>query len=357
MTLLQRLSQFFSRNIVPAGPPIVSAGPAAPVAEKLTIPAEGELSMTAPLYSQPADLSDWLLDEDSLRDEGVLFGLSDATPDPKLAQIRAAFARRSAHLDIQIEQYTEKMGELNRSIEQHENRLVQLRDQMTDGPNSQSTPHNLIRTVVSLCLSGVMSVGTFYLIDETLRPSFPNRWIAVGIFLAGMFNLFGRTSFFYETGSRLSGRRIIEETGLPLAASVFILTQSLQTQSVSAALGLFVFLFFVFLLAGKLLLSTLTALQQDLAIIHQSRRMEATYERSLPIWSEELEQLKREINAVQAQKWAVVTVLSHAQADLTGLNAHRDQLINLFLGEFDLARSLRERLTEQQRNLMINYHS
>ena len=354
MTLIQRLRQFFFRNA--ASSPLVtpSTGSVGIKAQKPIIQVENEPAMADRLYSQPAPLPDWLLDEDVLRDEGVLFGLSDASPDRKTAQIRAAFAQQSAPLEREIEHCTKRISAFNRIIEQHENQLVNLRDQVTNAQNSQPTPHTIIRTVVGLGLSVVMGIGNFYLVDEALRPAFPNRWIAVGIFLSGMFNLFGRTSFFYETDSRLSGSRIIEEIGLPLAASLFVFIQSLQTQSTGPATGLFVFIFFAFLLSGKLLLSTLTALQHDLAAIRQNQRSLADQARDLPIWQSELDRIERAVDTIQAQKQPVVTVLTHTETDLAQLMAQRDQLINLFLSEFELARSLRERLTEQQRDAIFN---
>ena len=189
--------------------------------------------------------------------KGVLFGLSDARPDGKLAQIRLFFARQVAPFDTLVDDHTEKMGELNRIIDQLENCITTLRDQLTDLRDRQPTPHNLIRTGVIMLLSVGVCVSNFYLIDETLRPIFPNRWIAIGIFLAGMFNLPGQTSFVYDEGSRPLGRKLLIEGSLPLSASVFVLAQALQTQLVGRAIALFVFVFFLFLLAGKLLLHTL----------------------------------------------------------------------------------------------------
>lgn len=352
MTLRKRLRSLFFRN-APASPvPVVLTVAPVLMDKPLSQQSESEPNSAATLtaFSKPEPLPNWLSDEESLRDEGVLVGLSGVRPDGQLAQIRAAFAQQSAPLEELIEQYAEKIGEINLFIEQCENQIIALRDQISDLRNSQSTPNTLMRTVVSLVLSVVMCIGNFYLIDQTLYPFFPNRWITVGVFLAGMFNLFGRTSFFYETATRLSGRRMIEEVGLPLAASVFILVYSLQTQSVGLTIGLFIFVFFVFLLSGKLLLSTLTTLQNDVNAIQKNRRLAARKEQNGPAWESEQKRLDREIDALRTRKWPVVTALNQAQANLNRLNAHRDRLINLFLSEFELARSLRER-----RNLMMNY--
>ncbi|WP_227686919.1 hypothetical protein [Spirosoma arboris] len=309
--------------------------------------------LTTHLQLEP--LPGWLADEESLRDEGVLFGLSDTRPDSKVAQIRAYFGKQSAPLDEQIEYYTEKIGELNLFIEHRENRITALRDQISDLRDSQPTPNNLVRHGVSLILSTVLCIGNFYLIDETLHTAFPNRWIAVGVFIAGMFNLFGRTSFFYETDTRLTGRRLIEEFSLPLATSLFILVHALQSQSIGQAIGLFVFVFFLFLLAGKLLLSTLTALQTDFSAIQSNHRLALNKTQNLSAWEAEIEQLSQEIDAIRAKKWPLVTALNHVQAEQTRLNTQRDGLVNLFISEFELARSLRDRLTEQQRKSIMNY--
>jgi len=349
MTLTNRLRSFFLRTSsspVPLDSVVVPLARLAP--QTLILPEQ-----PSTIHYSPEPLPGWLADEESLRDEGVLFGLSDARPDSKLAQIRAYFGQQSAPIEEQIEQHTEKIGELNLFIEQRENRITTLRDQISDLNDNQPVPNNLVRHLVSLALSVVLCIGNFYLIDETLRPAFANRWIAVGVFIAGMFNLFGRTSFFYETNTRLTGRRLVEELSLPLATSIFVLVQALQSQSIGQAIGLFVFVFFLFLLAGKLVLSTLTSLQTDVSTIQRNHQLSINKNQNLPRWETDIERLSQEIDGIRAQKWSIVTVLNHLQAEMTRLNTQRDGLVNLFISEFELARSLRNRLTEQQRNSIM----
>ncbi|WP_223833896.1 hypothetical protein [Spirosoma profusum] len=307
-----------------------------------------------PVTLAPSEpLPDWLADEESLRDEGVLFGLSDARPDGKVAQIRAFFGQQSAPLEESIHQYTEQIGEINQFINERETRIATLRHQLDELRNAQPASTNLIRTAASLLLLEVMCVGTFFLVDETLRPAFPNRWVAVGVFLAGMFNLAGRTSFFYETGTRLTARRLIEEVGLPLAASVFILVQALETKSTVQAVGLFLFVFFLFLLGGKLLLTTLTSLQNDINVVLANRRLLVRKQEDVPRLEAEINQLVREVDGLRTQKWPFVTSLNQTEARRVQLNTQRDRLVNLFISEFELARSLRERLPESQREAMF----
>lgn len=76
--------------------------------------------MTYPTYTLP----NWIADEQLLRDEAVLFGLSEARPDDKIAVIRLAFATLTAPLEKQIEQHHEAIGTLNGLLESTRNELI-----------------------------------------------------------------------------------------------------------------------------------------------------------------------------------------------------------------------------------------
>lgn len=352
MTFFQRFRRFFSAAPVPIAP--TSVATQLPLASSSQRPelAPQPIAASSSAYV-PEPLPEWLADEDSLRDEGVLFGLSETRPDGKITQIRAFFTRQTAPLTELVDEHTERIGELNLYIDQRENQLTSLRDQIKELRDRAPRPNNLIRTVASLVLSLGVCVCNFYLIDETLHPVYSNRLIAVGIFLAGMFNLFSRTSFLYEEGTRLSVRRMLAETGLPLATSVFVLVQALRLQSTGQAIALFVFVFFLFLLAGNLLLSNLITLQNDLANLDANRQLIQTRAQRLPIWEAEIDQLTCEVDTLRVQKWTLVTALNHTQAQLAQLNAQRDELVSLFVSEFELARSLRDRLPERQRKAIL----
>ena len=352
MTIPNRFLSFFNRSHPPA-PSAVDAvvPPALPVsvgsstaAIDSPIPDVNAISETRP---------HWLTDRDSLRDEGVLFGLSDARPTEKIAEIVAYFRYQTLSAEVLIDQQTATADELNRRLGQCETQVNALQERVNELNAYRPVADTLIQTVVSLVLSAAMCVGTFYLVDETLRPAFSNRWIAVGVFLTGMFNLPGRTSFFYEEGSRLTGRRLVAEIGLPLAASVFVLMQALQTQSVGQAAAVFFFVLLLFLLAGKTFLNTLIALRNDLAVGRANQQRMSEKRRNVPIWESQIVQLNYEINDLRVQQLLITSAHSQAEASLTRLNARRDELVNVFLSEFELARSLRDRLSEQQRKSIL----
>ncbi len=292
----------------------------------------------------------WLADEDTLRDEGVLFGLSESEPTEKTGIIHHYFHHLATHHERDIEQQNERVQELNLFIGQKENRIDDLRAKLKGLENSRPEgEHQLPRTVVGLVLSTAMCVGNYYLIEETLRPAFASSsFVALGVFLAGMFNLFGRISLFHETSSRVSWRRLLEEVGMPLAAALFVFAQAAQTQSVWQAMALFLFVFFLFLFAGKLFLSNITVLRNDLRLWLTARRTRREAIGHTQTWEKELVQLDQEINDLRVQKWQVLREQGASESERARLHARRDMLIKLFESEFYLARTMKGRLSEQQ---------
>lgn len=330
--------------------PQTSNAPAAPDLP-VSVP---QSALPAVPVSAPEEIPAWLEDEDLLRDEGVIFGLSDAKPEEKIAAIRTYFVHRCADLERDIERFNEKIGELNLFIEQKENRIGELDHRRHELTTRQPDDHQLPRTMTGLVLSTVMCVGNYFLIEETLRPAFEqSRLISVGVFLAGMFNLFSRTSFFHESGSPTSRRRLLEEIGLPLAAALFVFAQAVQRQPFMQAIALLVFVFFLFLLSGKLLLGTLTVLRNDLRIYFRNKNLKIEQQTSAVQWETEIEALRKEIDSLRVQKWQIIPDLNRSEAEFSRMNARRDMLIKLFESEYNLARTLKNQLTERQRQSIL----
>ncbi|WP_373511903.1 hypothetical protein [Persicitalea sp.] len=312
-----------------------------PAVENSTIKTPGSTDLTIPY---------WLEDEDMLRDEGVLFGLSESDPTEKTDIIYNYFQHLVAYHGRAIEQQNERVQELNLFIGQKENRIQELQTKLRGLEATQAEgEHQLPRTLVGLALSIAMCVGNYYLIEETLRPSFASSsFVALGVFLAGMFNLFGRISLFHDTESNVSWRRLLEEVGMPFAAALFVFAQAWQTQSWWQATALFVFVFFLFLFAGKLFLSNTTVLRNDLRVWLTTKRGRRTAIDYRKDWEAEVIQLDKEIDELRIRKWQVLREQSASESDRDRLHARRDMLIKLFESEFMLARKMKGRLSERQ---------
>lgn len=294
----------------------------------------------------------WLEDEGTLRDEGVLFGLSESDPTEKTDIIQKYFSQLVAEPASNIEQHNERIQELNLFIGQKTDRIEGLKERLNGHQiESSNSDHHLPRTLIGLGLCIAMCIGNFFLIRESLRPAFAeSSWIALGIFLAGMFSLFGRISLFHDPESKVTWKPLLEEIGLPFAASLFVFANALPTQSWLQATALFVFVFFLFVFAGKLLLSNITVLRNDLQSWLGTQRNRKQFTDDSNSWESEILELQEEVDALRVKKWQVLREQSAAETERERLYAKRDMLIKLFESEFFLARRMKNQLTGKQLN-------
>jgi hypothetical protein len=353
MSFFDRVKNLFSSK--PTDALLSSSSDEMPVLTNDTTPISSDSSVGASPeiihFSPEMDVVPfWLENEDALRDEGVIFGLSESKAEEKIGAIRNYFAHQTAELEKTVEYLSEKIGELNLFIEQKETRINELTEKSRILESRERAEHQLPRTFIGLLLSLAMCVGNYYLIDESILTNFPQNHyvIALGIFLAGMFNLFNPRSIFHEKDTSISWRQLLEEVGMPLAASIFVFVQSLDNQTVIRSLALFVFVFFLFLFAGKLLLSSLTVFKTDSSIWFDNLRLEKDKVNKTQEWENEIADLKLEIDQQRVEKWKIVDALKSPESELKRLNERREMLVKLFESEFNLARGYREKLTGRQ---------
>nr|WP_299418746.1 hypothetical protein [uncultured Emticicia sp.] len=324
-----------------------------PISQEVKIIPTSEVQ---PFSSEMGVIPFWLENEDALRDEGVIFGLSEAKAEEKIGAIRNFFAHQTADIEKTVEYHSEKIDEINLFIEQKETRINELNEKVLVLEKLKRTDHQLPRTFIGILLSLAMCIGNYYLIDESIQTNFPRNHyvIALGVFLAGMFNLFNSKSLFHEKESSISWRQLLEEVGMPLAASVFVFVQSLtsfessQNQTLLRSFALFYFVLFLFLFAGKLFLSNLTVLKTDSRTWFDNLRLQKDKINKTQEWEHEITKLKTKIDDQRVEKWKIVDILKLPEAELKRLNERREMLIKLFESEFNLARSYREKLTSKQ---------
>lgn len=350
MSFFDRVKNLFSSKPTTPSPDeeaLALKAPQVPISQEVSIIPTSEVQSFSP---EMDIIPFWLENEDALRDEGVIFGLSEAKAEEKIGAIRNYFAHQTAEIEKTVEYHSEKIGEINLLIEQKETRINELTEKARVLENRERTDHQLPRTVIGIVLSLAMCIGNYYLIDESIVTNFPENHyvIALGIFLAGMFNLFNSKSLFHEKDSSISWRQLLEEVGMPLAASVFVFVQSLDNQSLLRSFALFFFVFFLFLFAGKLLLSNLTVLKTDSGIWFDNLRLQKDKINKAQEWEDEITKLKLEIDEQRVEKWKIVDTLKLPEAELKRLNERREMLVKLFESEFNLARSYREKLTGKQ---------
>ncbi|RCR70482.1 hypothetical protein [Larkinella punicea] len=307
---------------------------------------------TVPDFSthSPEPLPDWLSDDNLLRDEAALLGLSHAPLEEKTSLIRLYFKQQTISFEREREELGEKIGELNLGIEQKTNRIEELRQNITrlEAAKPDGEPH-FLKTVTGLIACLGLLIGNHFLILETLRPHFEeSRLLSLGVLLAGFLGLYHRTTSSTETTTPFSVRQLLADAGLPFATSFFVFIYACQTQSALSALGIFLFLFFLFLSVGKLIPGLLTALQNDFRYRNQEKNLKNERNLKTVAWENEINALTISVDAIRVQKWQLLPFLNRVELELSRSNTRRDLLIELFENEFNLARSLRDRLSEQQ---------
>jgi hypothetical protein len=291
---------------------------------------------------------DWLMNEDILRDEGVIFGLSNSDPEEKRLIIRSYFAQKTADTDKFIEQEEEKIGELNYWINENESFIKDFEGKIHHLKNQEFTQqHHLPRTIVGTLLALGIAIGNYFLIEESLRGQFEqSRLIAMGVFFMGMFSLFGRVSLLHDDEKETTWRKLLEEIGMPLASAFFVFAQSYQNLPLLKSLSLFAFIFFLFLFAGKLLLGNLTVLKDDLSIYQKRNQLQKDKVKKVEEWEAQIEKLETEIETHRSDKQSIMPKLTKLSAYRAKINAHRDMLIKIFESEYNLARNYQHKLTK-----------
>lgn len=310
-----------------------------------------EANTLSPTFFTPQNQQpDWLINEDILRDEGVIFGLSGSNPEEKVSIIRHYFSQETAETDKAIAQQQEEIGELNYWINEKESLVKEIELNIQTLKNQEFTEqHHLLRTIIGLLLATGIAVGNYFLIRESLQGQFQeSTFIALGVFLAGMFNLFGRISFLHDEEKISTWKRLLEEIGMPLAAAFFVFAQIYTAKPPLQAWALFAFIFFLFMFSGKLLLGNLTILKDDLSVFQKRNQLYKDKVKKVEDWEKQIENHKAEIEKFRIKKQGILPKLTKLSTQNIKLKAQRDMLIKVFESEYHLALNYKNRLNNNQ---------
>ena len=305
------------------------------------------------LPALPLPVIDWIEDEDLLRDEGVLFGLSDADADEKSGVIRHYFAAQTAFATAQLRFYELKTKLVFEQISEKETEKQQLTEKkmyyLQAKPEKSS---DLPRSVLGLLLAVAACICNFYLIEQVFAPHFQQPvWVAAGVTLAGLFSLFARTSFFFTNPQSAPRHWKIwfEELLMPLAATAFVSVWAFETYPVAIAIALTIFVLGLFLISGKILLSLMTSIKTDFQDFVQERRFDHHARKMFRQTETDLALTELKLKDLYSEKDQLAEKTAPFHAQVVQVEARRDMLIKIFESEFYLSRSYKPRLTDQQR--------
>jgi hypothetical protein len=281
---------------------------------------------------------EWLVDEQALRDEAVIFGYTNSAFEEKIHTIEAYYHQLGIQPQKRLGQYDEKILELNLEQESKDQAIKALENKQKLALETKSKESHVLRFLLGLALSAVMCTGIYFLIAEWLQSSFKNnaQWISWGIFLTGMFNLFAPISFLHEN-QKPTWRQLIEGVGIPFATALLVFILTYEQYGLLKSVGMFVFLFFTFVFSGKLFLGNIINLIKEYKVVKENIKLNLDKKLAETTWKLEISKLEKDILNLRADKWKIKPELDETSAEIQRLNSEKNATINLFKSEFNLA--------------------
>jgi hypothetical protein len=293
----------------------------------------------------------WIENDGLLRDEGILFGLAGLEDglDHKIDSIREYFEEKKAAVRRKNERLDREVSRVDRQRSEARDEIDRLKTRIEDPPVPEIDGardierHTLLRYALGFVAAAAICGLNFYLILDLLRPHFEApTLVTAGVFLAGSFALFQPTSLFFTSDdAQRDGREAPElwktrlaEFGMPLVASLFTVSWAYPELGLFRSGSFFLYLSMLFLLGGKLFLSTipvvaliLRTLRRDLRVWWIQRRarqkIETIRDDKLPRLDEDEEEIERRRDEI---------------TDISEIEARCESAIELFRSEYALAR-------------------
>lgn len=305
---------------------------------------ESFLFKTNPKDSIPV----WITDENALRDEGVIFGLTDAKVEDKLNIIRNAYKQLGSEFEKTVVLLSEKIGVLNLQIEQIEQAKNEGFAKKEFHLNYQYQSHQLPRFTIAILLSLGALVGAFFIIDFGIKQKIVEQhwFVSVGVYFAGLFSVY-QSDAILERTAKHSFWKIIEWYFVPFAAASFVFICALDTSGWLVASGLFLFTGGIFTIVGRLLFTHIHAWSVDWRKWKENIVNSKFLDKKMSKVNDSIAIHDEAINTIRVEKWAIVPDLTEAETQLSKINSERDAKIQLFMSEYELAKSVKDKISLQ----------
>lgn len=218
------------------------------------------------------DGPDWILDDNLLRDEGVLFGQTQSDKNQKVDAIRDWYLMRNTVLLKEIGFIDQKILEYKAFEEDYNHKLSELyAEQLELSKIAPDNFNSFVKKVLSTILFATILVAIFPSIYGWVswRGDYA-FFLALGVFLFGSISLFGNKSIVYFTNQDVTAENrrefykiLLEEFFVPFISSIFLIVYGFRSGDLLDAVLLWVLLFTVFLFAGKGLIVSIYSLRNE----------------------------------------------------------------------------------------------
>jgi len=315
---------------------------------------------------------DWIDDEKSLRDEGVIYGLAKDDASAKEEAIVSYYEERAIPYQAEIDGLAEELNDQSRLLAQKNAELQDAKARRNAVVLPKLPVHLVLSFLVRLILSLVGLLGLWWLVYYCAQYG-PWDWtialpVSIGIVVVGSLSLWQKYSRFHQAsatskspgttpdGSQPQWLGYTMEFAPAVAAALFTVALLSQNSAVNglllAATGLFLLVAFV-MGTGKLLLGNLikiNILRQK--IRHQQAERSRIEEQVLQPLNQEvaaledaIKALTEQIKATEARK-AVMTPNLLARRD--ALRQQAQTALHIFRSEFEAARQNRRQMTARE---------
>lgn len=318
-------------------------------------------------YQAPLEISKyssgsyaWIINEDLLRDEGVIYGISESNPNEKIQTIKDYFQEKISNLEKDIELFESNIEEMKQGIDGSKNEVDQMQDTRRELSTTFASEYNVFfRLLIGVVAYLSMLIFNFYLIFNWLKDDTGIPLImTLGCYFFGILSLFGSSSYLYtsdhvlfnsEVGKvREKWKVLLEELGIPFVATFFIIALGCESKPVIDIIAYALLIYFLFLFAGKGFLN-ITIRLRDHFLVFKSNNMHNQFrkkeleetQRLITKKEEEIEGLKKVVEQKVDQKNSKLLEVENTIKKC-------ETTISYFMSEFSLARATKKSLSNKE---------
>ena len=304
----------------------------------------------------PIERLAWIEDENMLRDEGVLFGLAGSNYEDKVKTIQTFFQQKIAVLEAGIDSLFREIENSRMEIKSSQGLLLECKDLIEDlSTRPEYKEHQFYRSLARFVAFSVIVLFNYYVIYEWLGQSWEYSIpVSLGIYFLGNFSLFLPQSILYTSDKeafqkeREKWKTLLEEYGIPLAATAFTVTWGNKEANISEIMSFAILLFFLFLFSGKGWLGSIMLLKSDFQTLRLNW-LNSRF-RLKKIKDSKLEVQKLE-NAIKERENLIINLEKEISQKQEKIQEHTKEMelkVNYFLSELRLASATKEALSSEQ---------
>lgn len=303
---------------------------------------------------------EWILNENLLRDEGALYGLSDTPVKDKIATIYNFYEQKIIQKQVQ----NEYLGEAKEGLKQVNIELIYkvelLKKQHEDWSSSMShREHSLPRSLVRMVFYLSIISFSFLMVYEWSGNLWNYSLLAtLGTYMMGALGFFNNHSIIYQRDSeqipvqRELWKVIIEEYMIPFVVTLFIVAWQAKSANLFQIITFALFLYFLFVWAGRGFLTNILAIRNDY-VVRKNNLLANQYRlKKIQDTSQELDKLAEDIKSNLEKIEQLDVTMANNTKDKAALKAEAEAKVAYFKSEFHLAQQARAIITNEQRVLI-----